>query len=110
VICGTPAPETTRVSADGSGTDPYLDAVHAQRRELPCAFIRGHVARRELHWWQLAPDVAHGNRDQILFGHHVGDGHAEAGFKAEITVGENAHQLAALVTGTPEIDPHCFSA
>ena len=39
---------------------------------------------------------AHGNGDQVLLGHHVADGNIGAGFKAEIAIGEDAHQPLAL--------------
>ena len=42
---------------------------------------------------------AHRNRDEILFRHHVGDRQIEAGFKAQIAIGENADQLAVLGDG-----------
>ncbi len=36
------------------------------------------------------------NRDEVLLGHHLADGDIGAGFKAQIAVGENAHQPLAL--------------
>ena len=39
---------------------------------------------------------AHRNSDQVLLGHHVADGNIGAGLKAQIAVGENAHQPLAL--------------
>ena len=39
---------------------------------------------------------AHRNGDQVLLGHHVADGNVGAGLKAQVAVGEDAHQLLAL--------------
>ena len=39
------------------------------------------------------------NSDEILLGHHFIDGNVEAGFKAQIAVGENADQLAVVRNG-----------
>ena len=51
-----------------------------------------------------------GDRDQILLGHHVADGHIGARFKAQIAVGENADELAALGHGHAGdlVAPHHF--
>ena len=42
---------------------------------------------------------AHGHRDQILTGHHVAHGNLGARFKAQIAIGEDAHQPLALRDG-----------
>ena len=42
----------------------------------------------------LLQSGAHGDRDEILLGHHVVDGDVGAGDKAEIAVGEDADQFA----------------
>ncbi len=42
---------------------------------------------------------AHGDGDEIVLGHHVGDGQVISSFKAQITVGEDAHQLVILHHG-----------
>ena len=42
---------------------------------------------------------AHRDGDQIFFGHHLADGNIEAGLKAQIAIGENAHQLSVLGDG-----------
>jgi len=41
--------------------------------------------------------------DEVLLGHHVADGDVNAGFEAQVTVGEDADELFALGDGTPEI-------
>ena len=42
---------------------------------------------------------SHGNGDEVFLGHHFIDGNVEAGFKAQIAVGENADQLSVLGDG-----------
>ena len=42
---------------------------------------------------------SHGNRDEIFLGHHLVDGNVEAGFEAQIAIGENADQLSVLGDG-----------
>ena len=44
--------------ADGARPDADLDAVHAQRDQLPRAFVGGHVAGDQLHLGQLALDAS----------------------------------------------------
>jgi len=44
VICGTPAPETTRVVQMEPGPMPTLDAVHAERDQFLSPLVGGHVA------------------------------------------------------------------
>ena len=39
---------------------------------------------------------AHRHGDQVFLGHHVADGNVGAGFKAQVAVGQNAHQPLAL--------------
>ena len=39
---------------------------------------------------------AHRHRDQVLLGHHVADGNVGARFKAQVAVGQDAHQPLAL--------------
>src|SRR5271165_1518651 len=39
---------------------------------------------------------ANRNRDQMILGHHLGNGQIEARLKAQIAVGQNAHQLAVF--------------
>ncbi len=42
---------------------------------------------------------AYGHGDEIFLGHHAVDGNVEAGFEAEVAVGENADELAMLGDG-----------
>ncbi|SPF31568.1 hypothetical protein SBA1_100024 [Candidatus Sulfotelmatobacter kueseliae] len=42
---------------------------------------------------------AHGHGDEVLLGHHLVDRDIEAGFKAQVAVGENADQLSVLGDG-----------
>ena len=42
---------------------------------------------------------ADGNGDEVFLGHHFADGNVEAGFKAQVAIGENADQLAVLGDG-----------
>ena len=42
---------------------------------------------------------ADGHGDQVLLGHHLVDRNVEAGFKAQVAIGENADQLAVLGDG-----------
>ena len=39
---------------------------------------------------------AHGNGDEIFLGHHLVDGNVEAGFKAQVAVGEDADKLSVF--------------
>ena len=39
------------------------------------------------------------DRDQIFLGHHFVDGNVEAGFKAQVAIGEDADQLAVIGDG-----------
>ncbi len=46
---------------------------------------------------------AHRHRDQVFLGHHLRDREIVARLESQIAIGQNTHQLAVLVTGTPEI-------
>jgi hypothetical protein len=39
---------------------------------------------------------ADGDRDEIVFRHHLADGNVGAGFEAQITIGQDADQLFIL--------------
>ena len=42
---------------------------------------------------------SHRDGDEIFLGHHFADGNVEAGLKAQIAIGENAHQFSVLGDG-----------
>jgi hypothetical protein len=59
VICGTPAPVTTR-GADGAGADADLDAVRSGASQFASAVEGGDVAGQQFHLGQFRLHQLHG--------------------------------------------------